>query len=80
MGDFCCFAGGYDLHGCGCPCAWLIISCGKLCSFRKLIRFSCGILLSWLPGMRYPFSRPSSNHLLTVRGATWVILAIWPVV
>lgn len=30
--------------------------------------------------MRYPRSRPLSNHLLTVRGATLQILATWPVV
>src|ERR1700759_347285 len=32
------------------------------------------------PGMRYPRSRPESNHLLTVRGATLQIFATCPVV
>jgi hypothetical protein len=36
---------------------------------------SRGMRRSWLPGMRYPLSRPLSNHLLTVRGATLQILA-----
>ena len=35
---------------------------------------------SWDPGIRYPFRRPESNHLLTVRGATLQILATCPVV
>src|SRR5205085_674976 len=35
---------------------------------------------SWEPGIRYPRSRPESNHLLTVRGATLQILATCPVV
>src|SRR5262249_27747003 len=53
---------------------------GMPCSLRNRMRCSRGIRRSWLPGMRYPFSRPESNHLLTVRGATLQILATWPVV
>src|SRR6516162_1926568 len=50
------------------------------CSLRNRMRCSRGIRRSWLPGMRYPRSRPESNHLLTVRGATLQIFATWPVV
>src|SRR3954468_19434450 len=35
---------------------------------------------SLLPGIRYPWRAPESNHLLTVRGATLQILATSPVV
>jgi len=49
-------------------------------SRRNWIRYSLGTRRSWLPGIRYPFSRPESNHLETVLGATLQILAIWPVV
>src|SRR5438128_387477 len=44
------------------------------------MRYSRGIRRSCEPGMRYPFRRPESNHLLTVRGATLQILATCPVV
>src|SRR6187431_690480 len=53
---------------------------GIPCSFKNLIRYSRGIRRSCEPGMRYPLSRPESNHLLTVRGATLQILATCPVV
>src|SRR5262249_3152899 len=50
------------------------------CSLRNLMSCSRGIRRSWLPGIRYPRSRPLSNHLDTVRGATLQIFATWPVV
>ncbi len=49
-------------------------------SLRNLIRYSRGIRRSCDPGIRYPLSRPESNHLETVRGATLQILATCPVV
>ena len=39
-----------------------------------------GIRRSLLPGIRYPLNWPLSNHLHTVRGATWQTFDTWPVV
>ena len=46
----------------------------------NLMSSEVGILRSLEPGIRYPLSRPESNHFVTVRGATLQICATWPVV
>ena len=38
---------------------------GIPCSLRNRIRYSCGIRRFRDPGIRYPLSRPESNHLTT---------------
>ena len=55
-------------------------SIGILLVSMKRFNSAMGIRRSLLPGMRYPFSRPVSNHFWAVRGATLQILATSPVV
>ena len=55
-------------------------SSGMPCFSMKSSNVARGIRRSLLPGIRYPSSRPESNHLETVRGATLQILATSPVV